>query len=503
MPQQQRLPRIFPGSLAAVALSAALVLPGAAQADWQEVTITKVVTKQLVVHSNGSSYTQVPLLANLIADLRVEADAGDWGEIKEWTTWLKMRRENGAVLHFSNFAHHKAYPWSEHIKSLDLPVQLAVPKSAWQLVVVDSCNKLADDLRAEGLTDAQIFAQDRVITYGLEAVLKVEMSGPDDLALEQASAPFPDELEVVCQKWSGAIPQTAGTLAVQQPEVVNLGLNILEQATQAGTCRIRLDGWVTTDLKNADIDIQFENDEGKKSPVQTVNTGVSKTATFSRWEDVPNHPQGQVRIVGDGFQSAWVDYDLDCVQGGPNTVVSNSPPLVTLTLVPSGEVMVLGLICPKVVKLVGVLVGRGNVEGKAVFFGKGYLSPLRNYSITHGQKVLLGAEAELNWNAIVPLYAGMKPKSMNMSREFGLNVTNSDNKVIASVPRRWYSIECKQPKLNPVVQVHPGGLTNGKNDPQQSGVTAPRQLRVLPQASPPAPPEGIGPRHLRRLRKAN
>ncbi len=489
MPQHRSLSRISLGSLAAVTLSAALMLPDAARADWEKITITKVVTKQLVVRSNGASYTQVPILGNLIADVRVQADAGVWGEIKEWTAWLKMRRETGAVLDFPGFAHHKTYASSEHIKSVDRQVQLAVPKSAWQLAVVDSCNRLADDLRAEGLTDTQIFAQDRTITYGLEATWQVEMSGPDNLALDQAAAPFPEEVDVVCQKWAGAsIPQASGSFTVSPAEVVGHGLSVYAVATMNGACKIRLDGWITTDKKNADVSFRYTNVEGKQSQVWTVNTGDNKTATFSHWYDIPNTEWkeiGAVRMVGTSheFQSELASYVMDCVEGGPDTIAANDPPLVTLSAVPQGEVMVQGFICPQVVKLIGVLQGRGNFSGKAVFFGRNYLSPLRDYSITHGQKVLLGAEAALDWDDI-PLPAA--PNGLlAQAREFGFNVTNADNKVIASVPKRLHFIECKRPKLNPAVQVRPGGLTTENRDPQQSGATAGPRLRALPQAAPP------------------
>ncbi|WP_193371393.1 hypothetical protein [Pelagibius marinus] len=531
LPQNRRFPSLRP-SLATAALAAAVLLPGAAQADWKKATITNLVTKQIVVLSNGSEYTQVPAPSSLIADVRVEADAELSGEIKEWKTWLSMRRENGAVLEFSNFAHHKSYPWSEHIKSVDRTVQLAVPQSAWQLAVIDSCNRLADEFRADGQTDAQIFGQNQTISYDLEARLEVEASGPNEAEglfqlgheLQQLLPPFLEEVEVVCQKWSPTVPQTAGALTVQQPEVVNLGLSIVEKATVNGACKIRLDGWVTTDLKNADVDIQFENDEGKKSPVKTVNTGDSKTATFSRWEDVPNHPQGQVRIVGDGFQSDWVDYDLDCVEGGPGGIAANLPPKLTMSVVPHGEVMVQGRICPETVKLVGVVWGQGDATGQALFFGPGYVSPLRDYSVGHGEKALIGAEAELDWSDVP---APPVPNALfGQVREFGFNATNEDGAVIAMLPKQPHFIQCKLPAVNqrmqsgigglkgeslgpqhsgaatlPAVQARPGGMTTGTRDAQQSGATAVPRLRALPQLMTPEAPESTRPQRLRRLRR--
>ena len=84
---------------------------------------------------------------------------------------------------------------------------------------------------------------------------------------------------------------------------------------------------------------------------------------------------------------------------------------------------------------------------------------------------------------------------MLQMREFGLNVTNEENKVIASVPKRQHAVYCSKPVLNPAVQAHPGGLAAEDRDPQQSNAAAPVQLRALPQATPPQRPL-----RLRRLR---
>ncbi len=492
LPQNHRFPSLRP-SLASAALASALLLSGAAHADIEKVTITNVITKQVVVQSDGSSYTQVPLLSNLIADVRVQADAGVWGEIKEWTTWLRVQRENGAVIEFSNFAHNKTYPWSEHIKSVDRSVQLAVPMSAWQLAVVDSCNRLAENLRADGLNNGQIFEEDRIITYGLEARLQVEMSGPDDRALEQATSPFPEQLDVVCAKWSGPAIPHAGAMAAQEPKVVNVGLSIVEKATMNGACRIRLDGWVTTDLKNAEVAVRFENHQGKVSPWQTVDTGESKTATFSRWEDVPNHPEGLVRLVGDGFHSDWVHYELNCVEGGPGGLVAKLPPKLTMAVVPHGKVSVHGRVCPETVKLVGVIEGQGDASGQALFFGRGYISPLRDYAVSLGQKTLIGAEAELDWDEVPAPPSPNAP--LGQPREFGFNVTNEDGKVIAMVPKRLHFLECQTPKKNQALQPGISGLTVA---PRQA-VAPPAAAIELRRSAQPIPVRPRAP--LRRLQR--
>jgi hypothetical protein len=286
------------------------------------------------------------------------------------------------------------------------------------------------------------------------------------------------KIDVVCKKWAGAaIPQASDSLAPVPAKVVNKGLSIYEQATLNGSCKIRLDGWITTDQKHAKVSFRYRNQAGKQSEVWTVDSGESKTATFSHWYDIPNTDwteAGSVRIVGvsHDFQSAWAQYSMNCVEGGPQTLTVNLPPTLKMTIVEQGKVMVGGQICPERLKLVGVLEGRGNYSGRTIFFGPGYLSPPRDYSITHGQKVLAGADVALKWDHVV-VQAGAL---MTQKRSFTFNATDEDDKVVASLPNQTHTATCVRPALNPVVGGGQGGLTIEPRQPAAPAV-APRRLQ--------------------------
>ena len=468
--------------LASTALAAALLLPGVASADTESIEVVDVVTKKIHVLSNGSYYHDVPF-GPIVVDVRIRADAEVSGYILSWKAYLQIVNEDDIFIDLEEAAVSKSYPKFHRPKEVDRIETIAASQSLWKQQVKTMCNELADDLRAEGLKNAEIFSQDRTFDLAVEARLNVEASGAT--GIQQAVSPpyFRDDspkIEVVCKKWGGSqIPQASNNVTSQPAKVVNSGLSIVERSGLSGVCKIRLDGWFTTDHKGANVSYRFETYDGKKSNVETANTGDSKTATFSRWEDIANEPSGdetgKVRLVGVSheFATDWVDYHLECSEGGPSTLVSNSPPLLTMTVVPQGKVMVRGHICPAVVKLVGVMNGRGNFSGHALFFGPGYISPLRDYTITHGEKVLIGAEAELDWdNIVLPAPNAI----LSQAREFGFNVTNEDDKVIAFVPKTSHFIECRKPQINPVVgQGGSGGLTTGTNQPTLPATPPPVQ----------------------------
>jgi hypothetical protein len=494
--------RRLPGrqALAYTTLAAALLLPGIASADTDSIEVVDVKSEQVHVLSNGSDYQDVPF-GPIVVDVRIRADAGISGRILSWKAYLQIVNEDDIFIDLEEAAISKSYPKYHRPKEVDRIETLAASQSLWKHQVITMCNGLADDLRAQGLKNADIFAQDRKFNLMVRPRLDVSASGAD--RFDQAyGPPSYDEdgpqIEVVCKKWGGAqVPQASNNVTTLPAKVVNSGLSIVERSGLSGVCKIRLDGWFTTDQKGANVSYRFETYDGKKSNVETANTGDSKTATFSRWEDIANEPSGdetgKVRLVGVSheFETDWVDYHLECSEGGPGSIVSNSPPLLTMTVVPQGQVMVQGRICPAVVKLVGVLNGRGNFSGRALFFGPGYISPLRDYSITHGEKVLIGAEAELNWNNIVL----PSPNAiLSQTRDFGFNVTDENDNVIASLPKKSHFIECRRPQVNPVVGKG-GGLTTGSKEPILPATAVP--LQRLERSQPQTPQQPLQRRLIR------
>lgn len=499
--------------LAPFAVAAALVWPGVVRADTQSIDVVDVRTERLYVNSNGSSYSHV-LYGPIVVDLHIQADAEVSGYIQGWTASIDIVNEDDVIIDLSEAAISKTYSWSEHIKEVDRIEMFVASDSLWKHQVKAMCNELADELRAEGLDNAEIFAEDRKFNFSVLPRLNVSASGAT--GLQQADAPphySPNDpqIEVVCKKWGGAqVPVAGKDLTTAPAKVIASGLSIIEQDRPSGVCKIRLDGWFTTDHKGATVSYRFETYNGEVSNVESANSGDSKTATFSRWEDIANEPSGnetgKVRVVGvsHDFQTDWVDYHLECTEGGPGTIVANNPPKLAMSVVPHGAVMVQGRICPQSVKLVGVLFGHGSFSGQAVFFGPGYISPLRDYTIAHGEKVLVGAEAELHWRDVT---AASPVAPLSQMREFGFNVTNENGSVIASIPQTAHFIECKTPKLTPGIVSSPAGgaITYGTPGaaPQSAPATGAQLQRGVPGAAviQRAAPEPPAPRRLLRQRR--
>ncbi|CAN0353099.1 unnamed protein product, partial [Ectocarpus sp. 13 AM-2016] len=429
-----------------------------------------------VVESNGSSYHSVSGLANLVADVRIEVDTGTAGRVKSWKIWLGLFSEGSSALYFPEFSKGKSYDAFQRPRRVDRTERIIVPSAAWGSYVKMQCNALADGLRAQGLGNTAIFAEDRKVELAVVPDFAADTNGAGSGTIFTEGTPWEvrKKVELVCKKWAGAaIPQASDSLGVAPSKVVNKGLSIYEQYGAGGVCKIRLDGWITTDRKNTEVSFRYRNQEGKTSQIWTINTGDNRTAAFSHWYTINDNgfsasgialaESGFVRMVGvsHNFRSAWAEYTMECVEGGPGSLTVNDPPKLTMTVVEQGKVMVYGRLCPERVKLVGLLEGRGNFSGQVAFFGPGYLSPPQNYTITHDQKLLFGADVELDWSDTPP----PSPHGpMGQWRKFGMSVTNGNNVSIASIPPKSHFLQCRAPRLNPAVTPQ-GGLTVAPRNP--------------------------------------
>ena len=491
---------------AAAALSA--LLPATAAADHKAATVTHLVSQYIAVDSDGSRYHQVNHLANLVADVRAVVDTEDAGRVKSWGISIGLMDEDGTDIRFPEYGFSKSYPWYDRPRWVDRTERLVVPAVAWDDFVMDRCNALADQLRTQGKDDDEIFGQDRGIELAVVPEISADTTGAGsgNILEEGVTWPAHKKVMVICKKWplAGFHDGIASEPSIPT-KVVNKGLSILEQYGMSGLCKIRLDGWITTNRKNVDVSFRYRNQEGKNSRLWTVNTGESKTATFSHWYEIANNydpetgmdwaESGFVRIVGvsHDFRTDWAEYTMECVEGGPDELTANIPPRLTMRFVEQGEVRLRDWVCPASLKLVGLLEGRGPFSGYAAFVGQGYISPPRAYSITHGEKVLMGADYALEWDIANPSAPAPIPR-LHVRLDF--NVTNEDDAIIASLTNRLYVAVCR---WQPLDEASPDRHEPGAAPRAVGGLKAreravePQVLQMVPRLAPvPARPQPRG-----------
>jgi hypothetical protein len=258
-------------------------------------------------------------------------------------------------------------------------------------------------------------------------------------------------------------------------------LTIIEQYGPSGLCKLNLSGKIDGP-PSATFAFRYEHDEGHRSDRKTVKIDHTGSALFSHSYNVKNdlhwEEQGKVRIVGDGFASPWAIYRMDCVEPGATALQATLPPRLQMRVVPVSREIVDGQLCVSRVKLEAQIKGQGPMSGTASFVGDHYFSKPQSYSVNTGKTVTVVAFRDLTWKAkkvggfTANTSGGNEPKSKTL--KIGFNVTNQNNAVIASLPRKPFVYNCvkKQGAVGasgangtPVVPPQPKGDTAEKATP--------------------------------------
>ena len=453
-----RSARSFSSLPLASALATALLagLPGPALADTWGARVSDLTHWSVFVRSDGENYTSLRAPAEIIAEVTVEVDVGSAGAINSWTSKLGLWNDpDDPILYFHDHAISESYAWPNRPDRVRRIIHFNVPFHAWEAYVVVYCNQQANRQRAQGFGNALIFSEDQSLPLRVAPWVTADTSGAGSGSpiLEGSFFDGLRTIQVICEKTPGLEPPE---IAIQRhseaPKVVNSGLNIVERSGLSGVCKIRLDAWITTDHENQEVRYRYKDETGKTSQVWRVNSGPSRTATASHWYDIGNNldpesglelpESGRVKLVGvsHDFESDWADYRLNCVEGGPNAFTASLPPKLSMSFTEQGQVTLRGHVCPKTLKLTGLLEGRGKVSGKTAFVGPRWLSPPRDFDIDNGQKVLVGADYEIDWDE-APAPTGGRP--LKLVRSFDFNATNSDDKIVASLANQGHEIVCE------------------------------------------------------------
>ena len=307
------------GFLLGASVAASLLAAPAMAIELVEYERANVVSSspgQIKVESDGQSYTQVEFpTTSLSADINVEISGGFSGKVKSWETWLIANPAFGSTKQFKQYAYSVEYKFSKRPKKVDRTETVTIPHGVVSSFATASCNSLADLLRSQSVSEAEIFGQDRVVKVGLTAGLDADLSGID--GINSPNSVQPKNLDIVCLKH-------------EAPSSINVvNIHVEEKKGLNGSCKLKLGGVIGTATAHQDVQFHYEYKDGRKSGKHSTTSNQYKSASFNHFVDLPKPGKnvGQVRIVIDGEDktSSWGSYNITCEKPNQDEFAAEAP----------------------------------------------------------------------------------------------------------------------------------------------------------------------------------
>ena len=300
------------------------VIEKSAFADSGTIDVNSYSPGTIDVASNGANYTgpSIPLIS-LNAQLRVRLNAGDSGRVQSWKAWVKVKRSTGSWIQFSSDYDDASYSIPRP-KTVDTVAVVSVPYGAIAPFATAQCNGLATGLRAAGLTNSQIFAEDRILAFAIDGALSYEMSGvPGSSAPPEVQPPFESMKKFYLNCKASPIVEPEPTNPTRTvPNIEQVTLLIQGVSLLNGTCKLNLSGVIVGKAAVQQIKFRYKDDDGHQSDIKTVITDHSKTAMFSHKYDLvgtgPKTGKIHIDIEGENFNSGWKNYNVQCGANAPN-----------------------------------------------------------------------------------------------------------------------------------------------------------------------------------------
>jgi hypothetical protein len=181
------------------------------------------------------------------------------------------------------------------------------------------CNALVERLQGEGLSQREIWGQDRQIRIRAGLMFGVGFTAPRGLRSQEVKPIPPPNVTLTCKQFAGAQGPGMGGLGSREP-IIHVESARLEHsmiAGHSGVCRLNLDYTVRTNLPNVVVKFRLKDDKGRSSEVKTLTTNALKIANGSVSYDIPNEVGaeiGQIRMhgVSPDFLSNHIEYRVVC-----------------------------------------------------------------------------------------------------------------------------------------------------------------------------------------------
>jgi K+-transporting ATPase c subunit len=458
-------------------------------------------TPTFYVKSNGQQYTGLSEQKHPSAFWNIPArftfEPGSNDRIKSYGLQLRLKWETaGQSEKFTGSVVRKNFN-RKRPKKVDTEIAFPLNGNNIEQFVVNACNATAAGFRNIGQSNDLIFSRVHNVSAKIYASHAIDTQPVPPASFVSSGAHGLDKYaKIVCMKAPAPTVDTAQDLQTSSG-VTDASLNIIEQSTLGGSCKVNLSTVIKTNLPNTEVKYRYEHTNGNKSDIKTVTTSHSKTAMDAHWYDVPLNPNGaeagSVRIIGvsHNFQSAWKNYNMTCNEGVSNNVSLVTKPTVQLTLEPAHKVMHKGMLCPTKVKVTATL------KSKKAFSGSGVVS------IKNGSFGFATHEVNLSPNITWRYYETLDLKpwgTINASSglaggsntwqsqpgtstaapsqrfEIRYSLTANQQNVILT-PYKTINVSCTEPKVNQRLLPSNNGL-KAPDAPQQK---RPQQLQLKQQ----------------------
>ncbi|WP_282608497.1 hypothetical protein [Pelagibius sp. Alg239-R121] len=437
-----RTPSPGRGLLTASVIAASFAFAGATLADTGDVGVAQLTAPSIKVVSNGKEYTTLSSqYSDIVVKLRIQLDAEVSGRVKSWSAWPEIYGKQAGLyglqwIEFKASGKTVSYPFGNRPKKVDRTETMRIEQADYADLVIDGCNRLAENLRSSGMSDAAIFSSDYDVEIGVWGGLQYEMTGLDNIIDLPVEAVLNPTFKVKCEKTKIG-PVTVGLLK----EVQSASLEAEVKKGFTGDCKLEFSGSITTKKANEEVEFRYAGDSGNESALHKVTTGDNKSVSFKHDYKLPKNaaPSGKIRMVGVSsyFTSNWANYEIDCAANtGSDTVTTLLPPKATIL-----EISVIGetLVgdrhsCPSKIRYRGLLEGRGPGQGAVSLLANLTNTETRLYEFEQDEKQFIAMAHDLVWDA-----ASLAELGYQQSVDFKMNVTNSANEIVdtASVKKTF------------------------------------------------------------------
>lgn len=318
-----------------------------------------------------------------------------------------------------------------------------IPYSLFQPYAVGACNMLAQQLREGGMSDSEIFGQDREVGVAISEKFTYDFTLPEGQLVGSGGLLEPNT-KIICKK-SPAMPSRAPVAEVQSSELQVAGLSSLI------ACGLALEGRIDTTKTNEEVKFRYVDGDGNTSDVKTVTSDGAKKATFEHSYVLSGNGEksGKIRIEGvsSDFTSAWSNYAVTCntVVGGNGGLTEDRPPLISIDVAGGKDVYHRGYACPSHARMAATLDGREQTTGNIALVAGGQLVKLKPFSIGKDEQQHFMADYYgLDWSGIEP-DDGVPPQQ---TVEFRAELVggSSDQKISSKTYQETFVCEPVYPK---------------------------------------------------------